>query len=100
MDDLLKRLRKIETGDGTGDHVTHWYRNPDGVEAAEEIVKLKWRAKIDANIIARLRLTAEEREAVNGAVWDYGQYADEMGLSVAEVTERQNTLRKLLERLK
>ena len=66
MDDLLKRLRKIETGDGTGDHVTHWYRNPDGVEAAEEIVKLKWRAKIDANIIARLRLTAEQREAVTG----------------------------------
>jgi hypothetical protein len=44
-------------------------------------------------------LTDAEREAIDGAVWDYGQYADEMGLSVAEVTERQNTLRSLLERL-
>ena len=45
-------------------------------------------------------LTDEERAAIEGAVWDYGQYADEMGLSVAEVTERQATLRSLLERLK
>ena len=43
-------------------------------------------------------LTDEEREAIAGAMWDYGQYADEMGLSVAEVTERQATLRGLLER--
>lgn len=49
--------------------------------------------------VERLRLTAEEREAIEGAMWDYGQYADEMGLSVAEVTERQDTLRSLLERL-
>jgi hypothetical protein len=45
-------------------------------------------------------LTDEEREAIAGAMWDYGQYADELGLSVAEVTERQATLRGLLERTK
>jgi hypothetical protein len=47
-----------------------------------------------------LTLTDEEREAIAGAMWDYGQYADEMGLSVAEVTERQATLRGLLDRTK
>jgi hypothetical protein len=48
----------------------------------------------------RFTLTDAEREAVEGAMWDYGQYADEMGLSVAEVVERQATLRGLLERTK
>jgi hypothetical protein len=43
-------------------------------------------------------LTDAEREAIAGAMWDYGQYADELGLSVAEVTERQATLRGLLDR--
>ena len=41
MSDLLERLRRVETGDGTGDHVTHWYRNPDGPEAATEIERLR-----------------------------------------------------------
>jgi len=45
-------------------------------------------------------LADKEREAIAGAMWDYGQYADELGLSVAEVTERQATLRGLLERTK
>jgi hypothetical protein len=48
--------------------------------------------------VAEMRLTDEEREAIAGAMWDYGQYADELGLSVAEVTERQATLRGLLDR--
>jgi hypothetical protein len=39
--DLLNRLRKIEQGDGYGDHVTQWYRNPDGLEAADEIERLR-----------------------------------------------------------
>lgn len=41
MSDLLERLRRVENGDGTGDHVSHWYRNPDGPEAAAEIERLR-----------------------------------------------------------
>lgn len=52
--DLLKRLRTIERGDGTGDHVTHWHRNPDGQEAAAEIERLRWADKRNKNIIGRL----------------------------------------------
>ncbi len=48
----------------------------------------------------RFTLTDEEREAIAAAMWDYGQYADELGLSVAEVTERQAALRGLLDRTK
>jgi hypothetical protein len=44
-------------------------------------------------------LTGAERAAIEGAMWDYGQYADEMSLSVAEVKEKQSALRGLLERL-
>jgi len=45
-------------------------------------------------------LTDEEREAIEGAMWDYGQYADEMGLSATEAMEKQAALRLLLERTK
>jgi hypothetical protein len=38
--DLLERLRKVE-GKGS----THWYRNPDGPEAAAEIERLRGRLK-------------------------------------------------------
>lgn len=108
MDDLLQRLRKIETGDGTGDHVTHWYRNPDGVEAAEEIVKLKWRAKIDANIIARMRLTEEELEAVENAVilrqcdakWEEDKNGMADNARARKAKREAETLLKLLERMK
>jgi hypothetical protein len=44
MSDLLERLRKVEHGDRWGsdiDHVTNWYRNPDGPEAADEIERLQ-----------------------------------------------------------
>ena len=50
MKDIVRRLRKIESGnayhssDGSqiayvmgGDRVTNWYRNPDGPEAADLI---------------------------------------------------------------
>ena len=100
MDDLLKRLRKIETGDGAGDHVTHWYRNPDGVEAAEEIVKLKWRAKIDANIIARLRLTDSELEAVKQAIGIVDWHKAYFSRLHKDEPLPSATLRKLLERIK
>jgi hypothetical protein len=43
-------------------------------------------------------LTDAEREAIEGAMWDYGQYADEMGLSATEAMEKQAALRGLLER--
>jgi hypothetical protein len=54
---------------------------------SEQVVPVHWPTLTDA-----------EREAIAGAMWDYGQYADELGLSVAEVTERQATLRGLLDR--
>jgi len=58
MSDIVERLRKVESGDkwdpGDGLHVTHWYRNPDGPEAADLIERqravieeLKKRAEID-----------------------------------------------------
>ena len=37
--DLLQRLRKVEP-DGEGER-TRWYRNPDGLEAADKIERLR-----------------------------------------------------------
>ena len=76
MTDLLDRLRRVENGDGKGDHVSHWYRNPDGPEAAAEIERLQrsatdWRLEADVHRkraaaavaeIARLRLTATGKD--------------------------------------
>jgi len=53
-DDLLARLRKVESGDGI-DSVTNWYRNPDGSEAADEITRLRAEN-------AKLRETAPDGE--------------------------------------
>lgn len=39
--DIVQRLEQVETGDGTGDHVVHFYRNPDGPEAADVIRALR-----------------------------------------------------------
>ena len=39
MDDLVKRLRKVEP-DLPGER-TRWYRNPDGPEAADRIEQLE-----------------------------------------------------------
>jgi hypothetical protein len=39
-DDLIARLRAVENG-GSANSVTHWYRNPDGPEAAERIEQLE-----------------------------------------------------------
>jgi len=67
-------------------------------DVAEVIAELHgWQV---APLYRQPTLTDAEREAIEGAMWDYGQYADEMGLSVAEVVERQVTLRGLLERMK
>jgi len=109
MDDLLKRLRLVETGDGFGDHLEHWYRNPDGVEAAGEIERLRkivsgYNDGISADTESnrscaqsdekrgvadtdRAMLTDAEREAIE---W-YASFPD--GIHRA-------TLRNLLERLK
>ena len=38
--DLLTRLRAVEPEDGKNS-VTRWYRNPDGPEAADEIIRLQ-----------------------------------------------------------
>ena len=37
MTDLIERLRAVEGGDDG----THWYRNPDGPEAAARIAELE-----------------------------------------------------------
>ena len=83
MSDLLERLRRVENGDGTGNHVTHWYRNPDGPEAAAEI--------------ARLRLTDAEREAVK---WCRDNIIPMSSSASAFAFIHTATLRKLLERLR
>ena len=54
IDDLLRRLRFVEAGDGCGDHVKHWHRNPDGPEAADAL--------------ERLRVTDTERDALEAAI--------------------------------
>jgi hypothetical protein len=40
MSDLVERLRTVESS-GTRQPTTNWYRNPDGVEAADEIERLR-----------------------------------------------------------
>jgi len=45
--DLLQRLRKVEP-DGEGER-TRWYRNPDGLEAADEIERLRKALEIAAD---------------------------------------------------
>ena len=47
--DLLQRLRKVEP-DGEGE-CTRWYRNPDGLEAADEIERLRLREETLSGII-------------------------------------------------
>jgi hypothetical protein len=88
--DLVSRLRNWR-----GLHIAHSGRLYE--EAADEIERLRNGALEGRETVS---LTAEEREAIAGAMWDYGQYADELGLSVAEATERQATLRGLLDRTK
>lgn len=58
MSDLLARLRTIECGEGAGDYVTQWYRNPDGPEAASEIERLR-------RLLRRKRLTKCERHLLD-----------------------------------
>ncbi len=90
MSDIVARLR-----DWRSVHLARLHLLME--EAADEMQRLR-----NGSLVAceTVRLTDAEREAIAGAMWDYGQYADEMGLSMAEVTERQATLRGLLERIK
>ena len=45
-EELIERLRKVESSDGEpSDHTTCWYRNPDGPEAADTIASLESRVK-------------------------------------------------------
>ena len=96
-------------GDGMVARLRSWrdergYPTPGEMldEAADEIERLRANLRLaDAGFtLGPPTLTDEEREAIAGAMWDYGQYADELGLSVAEVTERQAALRGLLDRTK
>jgi hypothetical protein len=106
MSDIVERLRNWRTVHLARLHLLM-------AEAADEMERLRLSEKADCpepenaadedkvfpaqNMTT---LTDAERGAIEGAMWDYGQYADEMGLSVAEVLERQATLRGLLERTK
>lgn len=67
MSDLLKRLRMVESGDkwdsGDGSHVTNWYRNPDGPEAADEIEKLRAVAEAALEFVLACK---------NRRTWDVG----------------------------
>lgn len=52
----------VVAGDGAGDHVVNWHRNPDGPEAADEIERLQkviddyvYIAKASAKEIKQLR---------------------------------------------
>ena len=40
-DDLLERLRRVESGSPRGEFTTNWHRNPDGPEAADRIERLE-----------------------------------------------------------
>jgi hypothetical protein len=86
----------VETGDGTGDHVSHWHRNPDGPEAATEIERLRLiaeeRESLLKNEIKRLRLTDEEREAVENMLHLIATKHDDYG-------REAHYLRSLLERI-
>lgn len=111
MSDITERLRSVETGDGTGDHVVHWYRNPDGLEAADEIERLRgevalWRSrsgKNDAESVPQpakctgreMTLTDAEREAIETAMNAYGENNDDRECEMIEAT-----LWTLLERTK
>lgn len=39
--DLLERLRAVESSRGDSDYASNWHRNPDGPEAADEIERLR-----------------------------------------------------------
>jgi hypothetical protein len=86
VDDLIKRLNKVESGrPGSLRVSTCWYRNPDGPEAAQVIVTLRAQlaaseARIadltaDANIVDRMRdrlsdLEGFEDGGITSAMWD------------------------------
>ena len=53
--DLLQRLRKVEP-DGEGER-TRWYRNPDGLEAADEIERLRQKHK---DMVSKLKWVVNE----------------------------------------
>ena len=53
--DLLQRLRKVEP-DGEGER-TRWYRNPDGLEAATEIERLRQKHK---DMVSKLKWVVNE----------------------------------------
>jgi hypothetical protein len=108
--DIVTRLNQTRAdmlGTDAEDH--YWYCH----EAAGEIERLREAIRrlaeqdatlsvCDGNVTVTIdgSLTDAEREAIEGAMWDYGQYADEMGLSATEAMAKQATLRGLLERTK
>ena len=59
--DLLQRLRKVEP-DGEGER-TRWYRNPDGLEAANEIERLRGALKTFVDSVKKTNVGIDENWA-------------------------------------
>ena len=69
--DLLQRLRKVEP-DGEGER-TRWYRNPDGLEAADEIERLRQQ---NAELVEALKFYACNCQCLDGcSIADCGDVA-------------------------
>jgi hypothetical protein len=91
MTDLIERLLAVEGRDGPGS--THWYRNPDGPEAAAEIERQAARiAELEA--VLRAAATDLENYAAPDAYFD--NFGDPLpadaeshpGLLAAEIRDR------------
>ena len=69
MSDLLGRLRKIEhsqdeLSDG-GEGCTNWYRNPDGLDAADEIERLRSALETERKVTAAM---GQQQRALQGDI--------------------------------
>lgn len=100
MSDLLDRLRAVESGRGTGDHVSNWHRNPDGPEAAAEIEKLRSLVRFQDRVI-RSGDTATLTDAERSVLTSYGQALARMAEDFHDNplhSMNLDTIRGLLER--
>ena len=84
MGDIVDELRDRAYGHKAGDPLCE--------RAATEIEGLRWKQKLHGNIVARLRLTDAEREAVEFFVGFHNE-------GYGAIEKNADTLRKLLERL-
>ena len=104
MSDLIERLRKVEHGrsDKFG-MATHWYRNPDGPEAAAEIGRLRKLVNTAAEVTEdyERKLSKCERElAAREAELSHAALTSQMlERELAEAKAAFNTLDELKSRV-